>query len=322
MSASYNGIPDEMRAADVLTLYRAMDQLGIPIWIDGGWCVDALLGKQTRPHSDLDIALEQRHVTEAIGYLAAKGYREIKRDSAWNFEMADDAGHKVDFHAFVLDAEGTLVEGIRYPEGSLTGTGTIDRTSVRCIAPAFMMSRTGYDLRDTDVQDVRALCEKFGDLIKVRRSARIVVLHPAGAVLLVHYTDLTPIDPSKPELLRYWVPPGGEVEEGESYEEAATRELEEETGIDLTEVGPQIWSRQRQLMHRCELKTYLERYFVAWAESPGQLRNRTLEKIEEIRWWTLDELRASSETFLPEGFVQLVAPILGGTLPSAPIEIL
>ncbi|WP_218125995.1 nucleotidyltransferase domain-containing protein [Sinosporangium album] len=25
----------------------------VPNWIDGGWCVDALLGKQTREHADL-----------------------------------------------------------------------------------------------------------------------------------------------------------------------------------------------------------------------------------------------------------------------------
>jgi hypothetical protein len=66
---------------------------------------------------------------------------------------------------------------------------------------------------------------------------------------------------------------------------------------------------------------YLERYFIAWAKPSRLLRNRTGEKIEEIRWWTLDELRASTETFLPEGFVELVAPVMVGDVPSAPIEI-
>jgi 8-oxo-dGTP pyrophosphatase MutT (NUDIX family) len=158
--------------------------------------------------------------------------------------------------------------------------------------------------------------------MKVRKSARIVVLNTAGAVLLVRYHDPTPVNPSKPELFAYWVPPGGGVDEGESFERAAIRELEEETGIELSEVGPQIWSRERQLLHRGELKRYLERYFIAWAKPPRQLRNRTSEKIEEIRWWTLDELRASTETFLPEGFVELVAPVIVGDVPSAPIDII
>lgn len=100
--------------------------------------------------------------------------------------------------------------------------------------------------------------------MKVRRSARIIVLSPSGSVLLVRYHDSMPANPSRPELLTYWVPPGGGVDEGESYERAI-RELEEETGIELSEIGPQIWSRERQLMHCGELKRYQERYFIAWA---------------------------------------------------------
>ncbi|SRR5258705_8307880 len=67
--------------------------------------------------------------------------------------------------------------------------------------------------------------------MKVRKSARIVVLNPAGAVLFLRYHDSTPVNPNKPELLTYWVPPGGGVEEGESFERAAIRELEEETEL-------------------------------------------------------------------------------------------
>lgn len=157
--------------------------------------------------------------------------------------------------------------------------------------------------------------------MRTRQSARIVVLSRAGAVLLVRANDSKPVDPGKPGLLAYWVPPGGGVDEGESFESAAIRELEEETGIELSEVGPHVWTRERQLMYRGELRTYLERYFIAWADPPRQLRNRTAEKIEEIRWWTLDEMRVSTETFLPEGFVDLVAPLVTGDVPPEPIEI-
>jgi ADP-ribose pyrophosphatase YjhB (NUDIX family) len=129
------------------------------------------------------------------------------------------------------------------------------------------------------------------------------------------------VNPDEPRLLAYWVPPGGGVDEGESYERAAMRELEEETGIELSEVGPQIWTRERQLMYRGEFKKYVERYFIAWADASRPLRNRTMERIEEIRWWTLAELRASTETFLPEGFVELIERVMVGDLPSAPIDI-
>ena len=157
--------------------------------------------------------------------------------------------------------------------------------------------------------------------MKIRKSARIIVINPSGAVLLVRANDSAPVDPDKPHILAYWVPPGGGVEAGESYERAAMRELEEETGIELSEVGPQIWARERDLMYRGELNRYVEHYFVAWADAPRTLRNRTMEKIEEIRWWTLDEMRASRETFLPERFPELIEGIMVGDVPSVPIDI-
>ena len=51
-----------MIAADVISLYTELEKLGITIWIDGGWGVDALLGEQTRPHHDLDITILQKDV--------------------------------------------------------------------------------------------------------------------------------------------------------------------------------------------------------------------------------------------------------------------
>jgi hypothetical protein len=43
-----------MTAEDALAPYDLFRSQGITVWLDGGWGVDALLGRQTRPHSDLD----------------------------------------------------------------------------------------------------------------------------------------------------------------------------------------------------------------------------------------------------------------------------
>ncbi|MGA1371782.1 MAG: nucleotidyltransferase domain-containing protein, partial [Pseudomonadales bacterium] len=51
-----------MEGDAVVELYVALAGAGVDIWIDGGWAVDALVGRQTRPHNDLDIAVEARHV--------------------------------------------------------------------------------------------------------------------------------------------------------------------------------------------------------------------------------------------------------------------
>jgi len=71
-----------MEAADVIKLYELGREHGLTTWIDGGWGVDALLGYQSRPHKDLDIAIQEKDVPKLRALLQAKGYREIKLDSA------------------------------------------------------------------------------------------------------------------------------------------------------------------------------------------------------------------------------------------------
>lgn len=154
-----------MSAGYIVKLYNQFEELGATVWIDGGWGVDALLGKQTRVHSDLDIALEYRFIPTLRKYLESQGYKDMPRDDTtkWNFVMADDSGHEVDFHAFVLDEVGNITDGLKYPPGSLVGLGTINGQTVRCIDPQHMIKfHSGYELKEKDYQDVAALCTKFG----------------------------------------------------------------------------------------------------------------------------------------------------------------
>jgi lincosamide nucleotidyltransferase A/C/D/E len=159
-----------MTSADVIELHSKLNSLGINTWIDGGWGVDALLGKQTRPHADLDIVIPQDDVTRLRQLLGARGYRDVQRDdtSVWNFVLGDDQGHEVDVHVIVLDGNGNglygpIENGGMYPAASLTGAGTIGGAAVRCISPEWLIKfHSGYELKQKDFDDVAALCEKFG----------------------------------------------------------------------------------------------------------------------------------------------------------------
>jgi lincosamide nucleotidyltransferase A/C/D/E len=51
-----------MTASDLIRLYTELENLNIKIWVDGSWCVDAFIGKQTRPHKDFDIAIQRKDV--------------------------------------------------------------------------------------------------------------------------------------------------------------------------------------------------------------------------------------------------------------------
>jgi lincosamide nucleotidyltransferase A/C/D/E len=154
-----------MNAADVIQFCSDCEARGIAFWIDGGWAVDAVLGWQTRPHADLDIAIEEKHVPALRTLLAAHGWRDVPRDDThrWNFVLGDEAGREIDVHAFVFDANGNVAEGIRYPAESLRGTGVIAGHPVACITPEYLVRfRTGYPIREKDRMDVDALCARFG----------------------------------------------------------------------------------------------------------------------------------------------------------------
>jgi lincosamide nucleotidyltransferase A/C/D/E len=158
-----------MNAPDVTSLYTELENLSIIIWVDGGWSVDALLGEQTRPHEDLDIAIQQKDVSRLRQLLGEKGYREIKLNEArpWNFVLGDDNGREIDVHVIVIDERGNGIygppeNGEMYPAASLTGTGSINGRSVRCISPEWMVKfHSGYEMKEKDFRDVSALCKKF-----------------------------------------------------------------------------------------------------------------------------------------------------------------
>jgi len=87
----------------LLHVADTLEAAGVLYWLAGGWGVDALLGRQTRPHRDLDIIIDEfesnepraRHALEAIGF------RHVKFDMGgiWmplRSTLDDDSGHKVE----------------------------------------------------------------------------------------------------------------------------------------------------------------------------------------------------------------------------------
>lgn len=86
---------------DVINLYQSLEAAGITFWIDGGWAIDALLEYQTRPHEDLDIAIEQKDAIKMVEFLENRGYKKIEESSKWNFVLGDEHGRRIDFHVFV-----------------------------------------------------------------------------------------------------------------------------------------------------------------------------------------------------------------------------
>jgi lincosamide nucleotidyltransferase A/C/D/E len=157
--------------ADVLEILGLLGSAGVNVWVDGGWGIDALLGEETRPHADLDLALPTRRWQLAQQALAAHAFTLVRDDGPYNVVLMDPAGRLVDLHAFddtttVVDADGVErhgPDGLAYETGGFTGVGTIDGQHVACMSAEFQMrSHTGYAVDDGDWHDVRHLHERFG----------------------------------------------------------------------------------------------------------------------------------------------------------------
>jgi lincosamide nucleotidyltransferase A/C/D/E len=154
-----------MQAKDVAELIALLESHGMEVYVDGGWGVDALLGRQTRSHSDLDVAIPHLHVPQLRALLAARGYREQSRPDSGecNFVLADKSSRKLDVHSYTLDALGNNTFGISYRGDDLKGSGIIAGRPVRCITPTSLVKfHTGYEPDDDDFHDVRSVCERFG----------------------------------------------------------------------------------------------------------------------------------------------------------------
>jgi 8-oxo-dGTP pyrophosphatase MutT (NUDIX family) len=149
-----------------------------------------------------------------------------------------------------------------------------------------------------------------------RESARLVMLDEHDRIFLFRHQD---------RLRTYWVTPGGGVEPGESWEEAALRELGEETGISGVPLDGWIWSREKDGLIGNEPVRAVERYYLVRAE-PEMVHTRNQlayerEVYQQYRWWSVDELRTSNETAYPAGLADLLERLIDEGVPVKPMSL-
>lgn len=153
--------------ADILEVLGWAADLGVDAWLDGGWGVDALVGRQTRNHADLDLVIDARHEHAFVNRLRERGFEHVPMwyttdaHTVWR----DTAGRVVDLHLIVIDerGDGTYGDEGVYPARGLAGIGTVGGMAVRCLSPATQVEfHRGYEIRPQDRHDVGLLCEKFG----------------------------------------------------------------------------------------------------------------------------------------------------------------
>jgi Nucleotidyl transferase of unknown function (DUF2204) len=65
----------------VVTAMQALEEAGVKTVLMGGWGVDALVGRQLRPHADLDLLADESEFEVAIEILTGLGYEPWNHDS-------------------------------------------------------------------------------------------------------------------------------------------------------------------------------------------------------------------------------------------------
>jgi 8-oxo-dGTP pyrophosphatase MutT (NUDIX family) len=143
-----------------------------------------------------------------------------------------------------------------------------------------------------------------------RPAARLLVTDPDGRLLLFRFTP----DDRPP----FWVTPGGAVDRGESFEEAARRELIEETGLDL-DPGPCVAIRHVEFLTLEGIQVDAEERYFAVSVDTAEIDTAGHTALEQTvmlshRWWTPEELAAQDETYFPIDLIPLWADLLAGRL--------
>ncbi len=133
---------------------------------------------------------------------------------------------------------------------------------------------------------------------------------------------------ASPQAIRsLWITPGGGLDPGETREDAALRELYEETGLRGVELGPCIWTRRHTWRWEERWVEADEWFYLlrvpAFEVVPTAPDEWEMQYVLGHRWWSLDELieNRSTETFVPRSLPELLPSILAGDIPDQPVDV-
>ncbi len=146
--------------------------------------------------------------------------------------------------------------------------------------------------------------------MRQRPSSRLLVLDRNDQVLLFRFVFTRGALAGQD----YWATPGGAVETGETFAQAARRELFEETGIVIETVAEPVADRSFVLqLADGEHVMAQERYFLVRTVAPSLSREHWTpwesEVMAEHRWWSVTDLGATSALVFPENLVAILTSV-------------
>lgn len=143
--------------------------------------------------------------------------------------------------------------------------------------------------------------------MRKREAARLLVLSPLREVLLFRFLHTQDALAGT----SYWATPGGGLEEGETFQAAAIRELHEETGLSVPVMERPVANRSFPLLLPSgETVLAVEQYFLTHTTDKTLSRSgwsaHEVSLMAEHRWWSMAELKSTIETVWPENLVDIL----------------
>lgn len=150
-----------------LMVLDILEKLNIRYWVEGGWGIDVLIGKQTREHRDIDIDFDADFEALLMDRLLQIGYRITSDCRPSRVELLHPEHGYIDIHPFVIEESGNMKQanpqgGWFDLEAGWFSQSVFEGRLIPCVSfegqPIF---HSGYDLREVDKADLNELNMAF-----------------------------------------------------------------------------------------------------------------------------------------------------------------
>ena len=150
----------------------------------------------------------------------------------------------------------------------------------------------------------------------MQESARAILMTADGRVLLMQLRGA---------LGSLWITPGGRIRPDEDPVAAVKREIREETGLAVGEIGGYVWVRRGRYLADGTWREEREHFFLVPTEifEPviDHMEAEELAYHQAFRWWSIEEIAGSAEVFVPKQMAELLRGLRDRGAPLSPIDV-
>lgn len=148
---------------NLFTVLNILENLNIKYWVEGGWGIDILTGKQNRDHRDIDIDFDGKDEKVLMDELNKLGYTIMTDLRPTRVELYHPELGYLDIHPLVINEDGSAKQaapdgGWYEFEAQWFSSSIFEGRLIPCISiEGQKIFHSGYELREVDHFDLKNL---------------------------------------------------------------------------------------------------------------------------------------------------------------------